>query len=177
MFITQENRRGKAVSESAIEGFRIELLSEKSNPSGIFYGGRILEMVDKLALEVAKRHSEKSCITQGVDFVRFLSPARKGEILICSASVNRAWRFTMEVGVKVITEDFRLLEKRDILLAYFTFVAIDENQQPTEIPYLITETEVQKKLYREAEKRRRFSHSQIRIVERRTCITKSADSN
>lgn len=119
-----------------------------------------MQIVDNLAAIVAKRHSGRVCVTLGIDSVRFLNPARHGDILVCKASVNKTWRTSMEIGIKVIAEDFRTLEQKDILSAYFTFVAMDDDLKPIEIIPVVPETPDQVARYKAAEKRRqhRLAH-------------------
>ena len=114
-----------------------------------------MQIVDTLAAIVAKRHTGKVCVTLGIDSVRFVNPARRGDILVCMASVNRTWHTSMEVGVKVIAEDFRTLEHKVILSAYFTFVAVDDDNKPIEIIPVIPETSEQVRRYKEADVRRK----------------------
>ena len=91
------------------------------------------------------------CNTAGIDSVRFFSFCKRGDILLCNASVNKAWTDSLEVGVKVIAEDFRTLEKKHILSAYFIFESEEENSF---INFIICENKIQKKRYFEAEKRK-----------------------
>jgi len=151
---------GKTVSTSAIIDQVVEVFPNDLNPHGTLFGGRLMQLVDNLAAIVAKRHSGKVCVTLGIDSVRFLNPARRGDILVCKASVNKTWRTSMEIGVKVIAEDFRTLEQKDILSAYFTFVAMDDELKPIEIIPVIPETLEQVQRFDAAEKRRiyRLSH-------------------
>lgn len=113
-----------------------------------------MQIVDMLAAIVAKRHSGQVCVTLGIDSVRFLSPARRGDILVCKASVNKTWRTSMEIGVKVFAEDFRTLEQKHILSAYFTFVAMGDDDRPVEVIPVIPETTEEKRRYKQAEERR-----------------------
>jgi acyl-CoA hydrolase len=147
---------GKPVSASAITDQVIEVFPNDLNPHGTLFGGRLMQLIDNLAAIVAKRHSGRVCVTLGIDSVRFLNPARHGDILVCKASVNRTWHTSMEVGVKVIAEDFRTLEQKDILSAYFTFVAMDDELKPTEVVAVIPETDEQQQRYRHADRRRQY---------------------
>lgn len=147
---------GKPVSLSAIIDQVIEVFPNDLNPHGTLFGGKLMQVVDNLAAIVAKRHTGKVCVTLGIDSVRFLNPARHGDILVCKAAVNKTWRTSMEIGVKVVAEDFRTLEQKDILSAYFTFVAMDDELKPTEIIPVIPETPEQIARYAAAEKRRSF---------------------
>ena len=133
----------------------VEVFPNDLNPHGTLFGGRVMQIVDSLAAIVAKRHSGRVCVTLGIDSVRFLNPARRGDILVCMASVNRAWRTSMEVGVKVIAEDFRTLDQKDIFSAYFTFVAVDDDNKPVAVTPVVPETPEQIKRYGEAEVRRK----------------------
>lgn len=151
---------GKPVSASAIIDQVVEVFPNDLNSHGTLFGGRLMQLVDHLAAIVAKRHTGKVCVTLGIDSVRFLNPAKRGDILICRASVNRAWRTSMEIGVRVIAEDFRTLDQKEILSAYFTFVAMDDNHKPSEILPIIPETEEQHVRFEQAEKRRQHRLSQ-----------------
>jgi acyl-CoA hydrolase len=146
---------GKPVSASSIIDQVIEVFPNDLNPHGTLFGGKLMEIADHLAAIVAKRHTGRVCVTLGIDSVRFLNPAKHGDILVCKASVNRTWRTSMEIGLKVIAEDFRTLEQRDILSAYFTFVAIDDELKPIEIIPVIPETPEELARHEQAEVRRR----------------------
>ena len=86
--------------------------------------------------------------------VRFLAWARHGDILIFKAAVNRVWKTSMEIGMKVFADDFQTMERKHIVSAYFTFVGVDEKLCPTEIPPIIPETDEEKRRYQEADERR-----------------------
>ena len=147
---------GKPVTASAVIDQVVEVFPNDLNPHGTLFGGRALQIADALAAIVAKRHTGRVCVTLGIDSVRFINPARRGDILVCKCSVNCTWRTSLELGVKVIAEDFRTLERKDILSAYFTFVAVDDNHKPVAVIPIIPETSEQHRRYRDAEKRRQM---------------------
>lgn len=144
----------KPVSFSAITNQIYAVFPNDLNANGTLFGGRVLELGDWICAIVAKRHSQRVCVTLGLDSVRFLAPAMNGDVLILKASLNRAWNTSMEVGLKVYAEDIRGLERRHILTAYFTFVALDDTLRPAKVPTVIPETEDEIRRYEEAESRR-----------------------
>jgi acyl-CoA hydrolase len=150
------NMEGKPVSASSIIDQVVEVFPNDLNAHGTLFGGRLMQVVDNLAAIVAKRHTGRVCVTLGIDSVRFLNPAKHGDILVCKASVNKTWKTSMEIGVKVVAEDFRTLEQKDILSAYFTFVALDDDLKPVPIIPVIPETAEQKARYAAAENRRKY---------------------
>ncbi len=152
MFIIHRNRGGKPTSESAVINHKIKILDEALPPGSVIFGGRILELVNQVALKVAQSHTEKKCITLGIDFIRYYAPIKKEDILTCCASVNKVWDNTLEVGVKVIAEDFRMLNKKDILSAYFTF-KVEEEKSITKV---LPENPMEKLRFIEAEKRKKI---------------------
>jgi acyl-CoA hydrolase len=145
---------GKPVSESAIHDQIAIVFPDDLNTLGTLFGGRVMEEMDKLAAVVAKRHANRNCVTLGIDSVRFLASARHGDVLIFKASVNRVWRTSMEIGLKVLAEDFRTMQRKHIVSAYFTFVAVDDNLNPGSAPPVIPETADEHRRYDDAEKRR-----------------------
>ena len=146
--------KGKTVSQSAVRDQTAVVFPNDLNAYGTLYGGRVLEIADRLAGVVAKRHSGKVCVTLGIDSVRFLGPARGGDILVFQASVNRVWHTSMEIGMKIFTEDYKTLERKHILSAYFTFVALDDHLKPSMIRPVIPETADEKRRFEQAEQRR-----------------------
>jgi acyl-CoA hydrolase len=148
--------QGKLVSASAITDQVVEVFPNDLNPHGTLFGGRVLQIADNLAAIVSKRHTGCVCVTLGIDSVRFINPAHRGDILICKCSVNRTWRTSLELGVKVVAEDFRTLAQKDILSAYFTFVAVDDSQKPVAVIPVIPETPDQIRRYEAAEVRRQM---------------------
>ena len=163
MFAIQKNEEGKPVSYSSIEDQKINLFDEHVSPHGFIFGSRLLEIVDEYAKLVAQKHTELRCVTSSINYVRFFAQAKRDDILICKASVNRTWDTSLEVGVKVIAEDFRSLEKKHILSAYFNFEVSDENGGAVKVPELICESEDQKRRYIESQIRKTKSHRYLNI--------------
>ncbi len=142
------------VSHSAVDNHTYKVFPNDLNSYGTAFGGMIMAVCDRTALVVAERHSRKTCVTASVDSMHFLRPAGQGDILLFSAAINRTWRTSMEIGVKVIAEHYETGERRHILSAYFTFIAIDENKVPTEVPPILPETPIEKRRFEEASRRR-----------------------
>jgi acyl-CoA hydrolase len=154
--------QGKSVAESAIHDQTTVVFPNDLNAYGTLFGGRVLDLCDRVAGVVAKRHSGKVCVTLGIDSVRFLAPAKHGDILVFKASMNRVWKTSMEIGLKVFKEDFRTQERVHILSAYFTFVALDDHLKPTEVPPVLPHSADEKRRYEQAEERRLIRLSQKR---------------
>src|SRR3954470_19126124 len=108
----------KPVCESAINDQSAIVFPNDINVIGTLYGGRLMEMADEVAAIVSKRHTGRTCVTLGIDSVRFLAPARHGDILIFQAAVNHVWRTSLEVGLKVFADDFVTMQRRHIVSAY-----------------------------------------------------------
>lgn len=146
--------QGKPVKASAVDNHTYKVFPNDLNSYGTAFGGMIMGICDRTALVVAERHSKKTCVTASVDSMHFLKPAGQGDILLFSAAINRAWTTSMEIGVKVVAEHYLTGERRHILSAYFTFIALDDNKQPTTVPPVIAETLIEKQRFEEANLRR-----------------------
>lgn len=144
----------KYVHESAVDDHTYKVFPNDLNSYGTVFGGLVMAILDRIALVVAERHSSKTCVTVSVDSMHFLGPAQRGDILLFSASINRSWRSSMEIGVKVVAEHWQTGVKSHILSAYFTFVALDEKQKPAEVPHVLPVTDIEKRRYEEANIRR-----------------------
>lgn len=127
---------------------------EDANLAGLVHGGVVMKMCDEAAAIAAIRHSGKRIVTASVDRMTFTDPVSVGELLCCGATVNAAWRSSMEVGVRVEAENPRTGERRLTSTAYLTMVALDEKAKPTPVPSLLAESEDERRREREAEVRR-----------------------
>ncbi len=144
----------KTVSESSIEGHVYKVFPNDLNAHGTAFGGMIMSKCDRLSLVVAERHSSHVCVTASVDSMHFRAPAKENDTLIFKVAINRAWGSSMEIGVRVEAENSYTGDNKHILSAYFTFVALDENNKPTVIPSLAVESKNQKRRFEQAAMRR-----------------------
>src|SRR6266513_4282818 len=126
-----------------------------ANSAGFIHGGVVMRMCDEAAGIAAIRHSGCRVVTAGMDRMTFSSPLYVGELLRCIASVNAAWRTSMEVGVRVEAENAVTRAVRHTSTAYLTMVAVDEHGKPVPVPALEVEGPVEERRQREAETRRR----------------------
>lgn len=146
---------GKTVRESISEYSELALPND-ANGLGNVLGGKVMHLVDLAGAMAAMRHARRPVVTLSVDQLLFLHPVRVGELIVLRSSVNRVFRTSMEVGVRVITEKLMTGERRHTCSAYLTFVALDENQRPTPITHVIPETEEEQRRYRQAGERRQY---------------------
>ena len=146
---------GKAVRESISEYAELALPND-ANGLGNVLGGKVMHLVDLAGAMAAMRHARRPVVTLSVDRLQFLQPVHIGDLMVLRSSVNRVFRTSMEVGVKVTTEKLMTGERRHTCSAYLTFVALDENRKPVEVVPVIPETEEEKRRYREAGERREY---------------------
>ena len=107
-----------------------------ANSAGYVHGGTVMKLCDEVAGLAAVRHSRCRVVTAGMDRMTFLEPIHIGELVTFTASVNAAWRTSMEVGVRVDAEQPREGTVRHTNTAYLTMVALDDDGRPTEVPPL-----------------------------------------
>jgi acyl-CoA hydrolase len=125
-----------------------------ANVGGNVHGGVILHMCDEVAGIAAMRHSGRRCVTAGMDRMTFRHPVFVGELVTVRATINAAWRTSMEVGVRVESENVRSGEITHTSAAYLTMVALDDEGRPTEVPPVEPETADELRRAREAQLRR-----------------------
>jgi len=125
-----------------------------ANLAGNVHGGVIMYLCDEVAGIAAVRHSGGRVVTVAMDRMTFLHPVYVGHLLTVKATVNAAWRTSMEVGVRVESENIRTGEVTHTCAAYLTMVALDEDGRPTEVPPLTPQTPDEQRRAREAQLRR-----------------------
>jgi acyl-CoA hydrolase len=146
---------GKPVQASASEYCEFALPND-ANGLGNVLGGKVMHLVDLAGALAALRHARRPVVTASVDSLSFLHPVHIGQLMILRASVNRVFRTSMEVGVKVLAEDLMTGKRVHTCSAYLTFVALDENRKATPVPPVVPETEEEERRYRQAGERREF---------------------
>ena len=141
------------MSASQTEMLELVLPSD-ANLLGNALGGRVMHHMDMCAAIAAQRHAGRVCVTASVDRIDFREPVRVGEVLVLKASVNYAGRTSMEVGVLCLGENARTGMRRHTASAYFTFVALDDDQKPVEVPPVRPDTPVEIRRFSAARLRR-----------------------
>ncbi len=144
----------KKVKDSAITTSKI-MMPEDANPAGNVHGGIIMKHVDETAGIVAFRHSRNNSVTASIDSLVFHYPVFVGDLLTLKASINLTAKSSMEIGVRIESENLLTGEVRHNASAYLTFVALDKAGRPTQIPPLIFETEDGKQRNSQAQTRRK----------------------
>jgi len=169
---------GKLVSDSRVELAQV-MMPEHANAAGNIHGGYILKLIDQAGAIVAARHTHRNIVTASVDRMDFISPAYIGNLVFAKASVNYVGRTSMEVGVRVEAECLRTGTHTHVGSAYLTFVALDKNDNPVEIPKIILKTEHEKRRYEEAKIRRnrRLQQTKPHRHEQQPCIVRPEKLN
>ncbi|TFF98185.1 MAG: acyl-CoA thioesterase [Promethearchaeota archaeon] len=145
--------KSKTVAESKTEIAQL-MMPTDANPAGNVHGGTIMKLIDQCGAIVASRHSHANCVTASVDRIDFLNPAYIGNVVTLKASMNYVGKTSMEIGVRIEDECLITGTKSHIASAYITYVALDADDKPIEVPRLIPETEEEKRRFREAQERR-----------------------
>lgn len=160
--MTKREQPAKTAAYSAVREQVYMVFPNDLNANNTVFGGQVMALMDRFAAVAADRHAGGVCVTASVDAVHFVAPAKGGDVLIFNCSVNRAWTTSMEVGCKVEAERTGGGDRRHILSAYLTFVAVDADGRPVSVPPLTPETQAEKHRYEEAQLRRelRLRHAE-----------------
>lgn len=143
----------KRVGDSKIT-LAMQMQPHHANPAGNVHGGVIMSNIDTSAGVAALRHCAMNAVTASIDRLDFHHPVYVGDVLHLTASLNMVGSSSMEVGVRVTAENPRSGKMRHTASAYLTFVALDDDGQPAEVPELILETPGQLRRNQEAILRR-----------------------
>ena len=153
MKASQAEIPAKPVRDSVVEMTEVVLPNDANN-IGTLFGGKVMLLMDIAGAIAARRHTKRMVVTAAVDSVSFLHPVRVAELVVLKASVNRAFKTSLEVGVKVFSENTLTGVIKHTATAYITYVAVDDAGKPTRIPSVIPETADEKRRYDEAALRR-----------------------
>jgi acyl-CoA hydrolase len=148
----------KTPADSALSMTEL-VLPNDTNTMNNLMGGRLMHWMDVVSAIVAQRHANRLVVTASVDNISFRHPIALGNVVTLRARVTRAFRTSMEVRIDVEAEDAPSGKKFESNSAFFTFVAMDENGKPAEVPELVPVTDEEKELYDGALRRR-----QLRLV-------------
>jgi acyl-CoA hydrolase len=135
------------------------VLPNDTNVFGNLMGGRLMYWMDIAAGMAAGKHCNAPCMTASVDNLSFKNPIKLGNIVHIEAKISRAFTTSMEIHLKVWGEDTLHQYQYESNEAYFTFVALDPNRKPRQVPQVVPESEEEKRLYDGALRRR-----QLRLV-------------
>jgi acyl-CoA hydrolase len=132
----------------------VVMTPDMANFSGNVHGGTLLKYLDEVAYACASRYAGGYVVTLSVDQVTFRQPIHVGELVTFLASVNYSGRTSMEVGIKVVTENIRERSVRHTNSCFFTMVAVDDQGKPTQVPQRQPQTADEHRRFSEAEQRR-----------------------
>jgi uncharacterized protein (TIGR00369 family) len=144
---------GKTVKESAIILAQV-MGPQDINNAGNVHGGVVMKLIDTAAAAVAIKHAHQNAVTASIDRLDFHYPVFAGDMVTLKACLNMVGRTSMEIGVRVETENLFTGEVRHTSSAYLTYVCLDKAGRPMVLPPLILETEEEKRRNREALARR-----------------------
>ena len=129
---------------------------DMANFAGNVHGGSILKFLDQVAYACASRYAARYVVTLSVDQVMFRQPIHVGELVTFLAAVNHTGTSSMEVGIKVMTENIRTQETRHANSCFFTMVAVGDDRKPVAVPALQPVTPDERRRHAAAEVRRQL---------------------
>ncbi len=149
-----KNRKAKTVADSATQMVEL-VLPNDSNSLGNILGGKVMHLIDIAGAISARRHCRSAVVTASVDNLDFVHPIKVGQLIVLQAFVTRAFNTSLEVEVNVFLEDSLTGERRQTSSAFVTYVAVDRDGRPTQVPPIVPVTAEEKRRFREALERRR----------------------
>jgi uncharacterized protein (TIGR00369 family) len=159
--MAHEDLEPKPVSGSQVTLVQLMEISD-ANIAGIVHGGTIMKLVDTAAGLAAMKHCGGPVVTVSMDTMSFLAPVRIGDMVTVRGSVNDVGRTSLEVGVRVESENVLSGERTHTGSAYLVFVALDEEGKPRPVPSVVAQGQTQRRRQKEAKIRRqtRLAHKQ-----------------
>jgi acyl-CoA hydrolase len=143
----------KPASDSRVRTTEM-VLPNDTNPLNNMMGGRVMHLMDVVAAISAQKHSGRIVVTASVDNISFRAPIALGDIVTLEAQVSRAFNSSMEVFIRVYSENHSKGSRVNTNEAFFTFVAVDQSGNPIAVPDVVPETKEEEKLYAGALQRR-----------------------
>ena len=151
-------RKKKHPKESYVSMTKL-VLPNDTNTLNNLMGGRLMHWMDIVSAIAGQKHCESIVVTASVDNISFRSPIRLGDVVTLRARATRAFNSSVEIRIDVDAENIPEGRKIESNSAYFTFVAVDKNDHPIEIPEIVPETPEEIELYNGALRRR-----QLRLI-------------
>jgi acyl-CoA hydrolase len=124
------------------------------NPHGRLHGGNLMKWMDEVGADAARGHSDRFCVTAHVDNFSFLRPVMAGERVFIEAVVTRSWSTSIEVGLRAQVLNVAAGSSDLVASAYYVYVALDENQRPTQVVEFVPQTDDEKRRWEDAGRRR-----------------------
>ncbi|MEF8786718.1 MAG: acyl-CoA thioesterase [Haloarculaceae archaeon] len=141
--MTADERQTARLSKSHTEMTEL-LMPDDTNFFGRALGGAVLHWMDICGAIASMRFANRQCVTASMDHVDFISPIELGEVVVVQAYVFDTGRTSVDVKVDVMAEEPRTGESRDTTSSFLTFVAVDEDGTPTEVPDLVCESDAER---------------------------------
>ncbi len=152
------SRKKKFPRESFVSMTEL-VLPNDTNTLNNLMGGRLMHWMDVVSAIAGQKHCNSIVVTASVDNISFRSPIQLGNVVTLRAKVTRSFNSSVEIRIDVDAENIPEGKKMTSNSAYFTFVAVDKNGSPVEVPEVVPETDEEKELYHGALRRR-----QLRLI-------------
>lgn len=141
------------------------IFPQDTNHHGTMFGGKVMELIDKIAAICGMRHARMQVVTASSDSLDFLAPIRLGDVIQLEAFVTRTHKSSMEVYVKVESENLYSGVRHTTVTSFLTVVALGEDGRPALVPEAYPETDEERRLHESAEAR--FAMRKARRQERK----------
>ena len=157
------------VRQSRVEMTEI-VLPGHTNQLGTIFGGQLMAWIDIAGSLAGARHARGVCVTASIDALHFVAPVRLGQHVCIYACVNFTGRTSMEIGVRLDSEDPDTGLRTHVATSYLTFVAIDKQGKPRPVPPIVPETDEEKRRYQDAQLRRESRLQLKDILDRKRAV-------